>query len=284
MRRLLPMLLIALLPSYALGQAKSPAAPPLTVSAPITGSGTVASPLAVTGLSGTNTGDVTLVNNTNGLTISSQALTMGLATGAAAGTVSTTTQTFAGTKTFSGEIDSSVASGSLALQLLTGAKFCLGTGSLACWTYNGSYAVQTLPIQAQYFLTTHTGIAALTSGITGAQYVIDNGNGWGLVNGGTGTNRDVMVLRTSGAATALTIDGSATQLTTSALPLHCTSTKTVGTITLSSGSGTATVFSGAVCVCTDAASVLAAKCAVSGTTLTATVTAGGSDTVNYICL
>ena len=48
----------------------------------------------------TNSGDVTLVNNTNGLTISSQALTMGLATDLVAGTVSTTTQSFTGAKTF----------------------------------------------------------------------------------------------------------------------------------------------------------------------------------------
>lgn len=51
-------------------------------------------------LAGTNTGDVTLVNSTNGLTIASQALTMALAASGASGTVSSTTQTFTGVKTF----------------------------------------------------------------------------------------------------------------------------------------------------------------------------------------
>lgn len=57
----------------------------------------------------------------------------------------------------------------------------------------------------------------------------------------------------------------------------------VGAITLSSGSGTATVKSGAKCFCQETNSVLAAKCAVSGTTLTATVTGGTTDVVNYVC-
>jgi hypothetical protein len=51
-------------------------------------------------LAGTNTGDVTLANSTNGLTISSQVLTMALAASGASGTVSATTQTFTGIKTF----------------------------------------------------------------------------------------------------------------------------------------------------------------------------------------
>jgi hypothetical protein len=51
-------------------------------------------------LAGANSGDVTLVNTTNGLTISGQALTMALAASGASGTVSATTQTFTGAKTF----------------------------------------------------------------------------------------------------------------------------------------------------------------------------------------
>lgn len=54
-----------------------------------------------------------------------------------------------------------------------------------------------------------------------------------------------------------------------------------GTITLAAGSGTATVFSGARCVCTDTTANASVKCAVSGTTLTATGTA--TDVIAYLC-
>ena len=54
-----------------------------------------------------------------------------------------------------------------------------------------------------------------------------------------------------------------------------------GAITLSAGTGTATVASGATCVCTDTTANASVKCAVSGTTLTATGTA--SDVVAFLC-
>lgn len=66
--------------------------------------------------------------------------------------------------------------------------------------------------------------------------------------------------------------------------IHTTSTKTVGTIVMSGGTGTATVAAGAICVCSVDTAFLACQPSVSGTTLTVTVTAGGSNTVSYICL
>lgn len=66
--------------------------------------------------------------------------------------------------------------------------------------------------------------------------------------------------------------------------LHSTSTLTVGQITLTAGTGTATVASGAICICNDTQAVIACQPSVSGTTLTVTVTAGGSNVVNYHCL
>lgn len=51
-------------------------------------------------LAGTNTGDVTLTSSAQGLTISGQALTLALAASGVIGTVSATTQTFTGIKTF----------------------------------------------------------------------------------------------------------------------------------------------------------------------------------------
>ncbi|MFZ2038494.1 MAG: tail fiber domain-containing protein [Minisyncoccia bacterium] len=55
-----------------------------------TGTSTFAGYLTALNLSGTNTGDVTLTNNINGLTISGQALTLGLAGASATGTLSAT--------------------------------------------------------------------------------------------------------------------------------------------------------------------------------------------------
>jgi hypothetical protein len=54
-----------------------------------------------------------------------------------------------------------------------------------------------------------------------------------------------------------------------------------GTITLSGGTGTATVLTGHRCVCTDTTAAAAVKCAVSGTTLTATGTT--TDVIAYFC-
>lgn len=66
--------------------------------------------------------------------------------------------------------------------------------------------------------------------------------------------------------------------------IDSTDTRTVGTITLVAGTGTATVQSGAVCVCSDTSAVpLVTRCAVSGTTLTATQ-ASGTNVVAYHCL
>lgn len=67
-------------------------------------------------------------------------------------------------------------------------------------------------------------------------------------------------------------------------PLRCADTKTRGTTALSTGSATVTVTSGAVCVCSVDTAFLACQPSVSGTTLTITVTGGGSNTVSYICL
>lgn len=64
--------------------------------------------------------------------------------------------------------------------------------------------------------------------------------------------------------------------------LTVSGSSTKGTITLSAGSGTATVLSGATCVCTDSTANASVKCAVSGTTLTATGT--GTDAIKFICL
>lgn len=66
--------------------------------------------------------------------------------------------------------------------------------------------------------------------------------------------------------------------------IHAKSTLTVGTIVMSAGSGTATVAAGAICVCSVDTAFLACQPAVSSTTLTVTVTAGGSNTVSYVCL
>lgn len=67
-------------------------------------------------------------------------------------------------------------------------------------------------------------------------------------------------------------------------PITTSSALTSGTITLSGGTGTATVSSNARCVCSVDTAFLACQPSVSSTTLTVTVTAGGSNTVSYICM
>lgn len=69
--------------------------------------------------------------------------------------------------------------------------------------------------------------------------------------------------------------------------LMAAASKTKGSCTLNGGTPgtcTATVNSGAICICSDATAVLPAKCAVSGTTLTATGAAASTDVVTFLCL
>lgn len=74
------------------------------------GNKTFAGTIAASNLSGTNTGNVT-IGTANGLSLSSQALSMAAASSAATGVVNTTTQKFAGNKTFTGTIAASNLSG-----------------------------------------------------------------------------------------------------------------------------------------------------------------------------
>jgi hypothetical protein len=67
----------------------------------------------------------------------------------------------------------------------------------------------------------------------------------------------------------------------SAAQVKVTATTGGGTISLSGGTGTATVLSGHRCVCTDTTANVSVKCAVSGTTLTATGTT--TDVIAYFC-
>ena len=91
---------------------------------------------------------------------------------------------------------------------------------------------------------------------------------------------DLVVEANSAAGTSLfTVDLEGDAIITGALDIN--GSTGVGTITLSSGTGTATVFSGAICVCTDTTANVSVKCAVSGTTLTATGTT--SDVIAYQC-
>lgn len=75
-------------------------------------------------ISGTNTGDVS-IGTANGLSLVGQALSLAAAGAAQAGAVTTVAQTFTGVKTFSDAIASSVASGSIGLSLLAGARLSL---------------------------------------------------------------------------------------------------------------------------------------------------------------
>lgn len=66
--------------------------------------------------------------------------------------------------------------------------------------------------------------------------------------------------------------------------LLCAGSTHCGTITLSAAtSGTATVVSGCHPMCTDTTTATAVKCAVSSTTLTASMLVASSDAINYFC-
>ncbi len=92
-------------------------------------------------------------------------------------------------------------------------------------------------------------------------------------------------------STGETITGAALQLTSSSLqldsasPLTVANTKNKGTITMSLGTGTATVTATTICTCSDtAATPVVVRCAVSGTTLTASeVTGTSTHTIAYLC-
>lgn len=177
----------------------------------------------------------------------------------------------------------SAASGAVAYQSLTGAKSCVGTGGTFCRSAGATFDTFSAPITTPYFVSTSTTVTPFTSTVTASQYILDNGNGMGLVN--LNIARDAMNIRTSGCSACISIDGSAAQTITANMPVLVASSKTKACVALNgAGSQTATVLSGAVCICNDSTSVLACKASVSSTTLTMTVTGGVSDTVCYLCL
>jgi hypothetical protein len=89
----------------------------------------------------------------------------------------------------------------------------------------------------------------------------------------------VVDVRSSADAHLLTVDQEGDAIVGGALKVS--STTGGGTISLSGGTGTATVLSGHRCVCTDTTANASVKCAVSGTTLTATGTT--TDVIAYFC-
>jgi hypothetical protein len=110
---------------------------------------TAAEKTKLNNLSGANTGDVTLgafgaTPNANGLSLVNQVLNMQPASATNPGGVSTTTQTFAGDKTFNNVVASAVASGSDAFTVLAGARINLrGVGGNAYLHSSASALVHT---------------------------------------------------------------------------------------------------------------------------------------------
>jgi hypothetical protein len=113
----------------------------------IAGAKTFSGAISASNLSGTNTDDVTLgafgvAPDAKGLTISGQVLTLQPADGTHPGAVSTTTQTFAGDKTFSGAISASNLSGSnTGDQSLTGDVTGSGSGAISTTIANNAVSL-----------------------------------------------------------------------------------------------------------------------------------------------
>lgn len=145
----------------------------------------------------------------------------------------------------------------------TSLDFTDGTNTLATLTDGGSVAVFNLP-NAGSSSTVSFGTGGALSELTGFTTAMRFRTNTGVFQFHDGSNTLLTV----------TDDGSTGYISGA-------STKQKGTISLSGGTGTATTFSGATCVCTDTTANASVKCAVSGTTLTATGTT--TDVIAYRC-
>lgn len=126
--------------------------------------------LAAGNLSGTNTGDVTLgavaaVPNANGASIASQVLTLQPADATNPGVVTTGTQTFAGAKTVSSVLNSTVGSGSNWLQSVQGARLTFdgATGAKYLSSDGTTLTATGLNFAAGNFSGSNTGDLTLTA-------------------------------------------------------------------------------------------------------------------------
>lgn len=139
----------------------------------------------------------------------------------------------------------------------------------------------------------------LTADILTTSVIIGQGNTGTLLKFNRATGADAWQVLTNGArshfgagasdyassdGTTVTFAGPLATAGTLTFTGNATGTTHRGTIVLAGGTGTATVVSGAVCVCSTDTAFLACQPSVSGTTLTTTVTGGGTNTVSYVCL
>lgn len=146
----------------------------LAVTSPLSGAGSIASPLTLSGLSGTNTGDVTLgavgaVPNANGASLSGQVLTLQPASATQPGVVTTGAQTLGGAKTLSDTLASGVASGSNATLLTNGQRIKLGSGTDDFMRSDGT-SICVGSSNDTYFRTVGTTIGA-KSGLPGVWFI-----------------------------------------------------------------------------------------------------------------
>lgn len=155
-------------------------------------------------------------------------------------------------------------SGANGIKLTDGARIDFGSGSDDYLYSNGSVVIAANGFTALGTLTSGGSLTSLSGSGTNAVSIGTNG---ARIDFGGGTSDYA-----SSDGTTVTFAG----------PIHSAATQTVGSITLAAGTGTATVISGAKCVCTDTTANVSVKCAVSGTTLTATGTT--TDVIAYLCI
>lgn len=213
-------------------------------------------------------------------------------------------------------VTTSAAASTCAVTIPTSAYLCLSGNDTAVLTYNGSAITSNLDFDAANISATDVlaatvsfsggGTPCLTRGgpavvqtctgdsfsMVGAELESQGAmDVWGnLENDANGANcsgntgavcvNDAGGLAVANAGTTTATISAAGKTTTTTFGV--TATTDIGSITLSGGTGTATVRTGALCQCTNTSNQNAPKCAVSGTTLTAT-SAGATDVIVYFC-
>jgi hypothetical protein len=178
------------------------------------------------------------------------------------------------------DVSSHAASGANAYVAESGARLCLSGASCgARWTYDGAFIVSPVAVSVSSTLQStgdmrplnrliNSGTAATCTSNTGA-VCIDDAGGLAVADGNGTTSATISA---AGAVVAASVNAR----------LICPDSKVCGSVTIEGdGSTDVTINNNAVCQCTNQSANSAPRCSMSGSTLTATGTAG--HVFSYFC-